>query len=295
MRWLSIALVVLACSDAPKTPADADEQRAVDAWRKRRMAGLTSETGWLSLAGLHFLKEGAQSAGSAEGNDIRLPEHAAPKLGTFELKGGKITFTAAPGVEVKGGGKPVQQIELKSDAGAAEPTTLKSGTLSFFVIKRGERFAIRLRDSESKARKSFHGIESYPIDAKWRVTARWEPLAAPASIPVPTILGTIEPMSSPGVAVFQLDGKEQRLQPVIEEGETRLFFIFADATTGKETYGAGRFLYADVAKDGRVILDFNLAYNPPCAFTPYATCPLPPAQNKLAVAIRAGEKNYAHH
>ena len=294
MKWLSIALLfLLACNKVPA--ADADEQRAVETWRKRRLNGLLSETGWLSLAGLHFLKEGTQSAGSGDGNDLHLPERAPAQLGTFELKAGKVIFTAAPGVEIKHGDKAVQQLELQSDAGAAEPTTLTSGTFSFFVIKRNDRFAIRLRDTESKARKGFRGIDSFPIEAKWRLAARWEPLATPQKIPVPTILGTIDQMDSPGVAVFKLEGKEQRLQPVIEEGEKRLFFIFADATTGKETYGAGRFLYADLPNDGQVILDFNQSYNPPCAFTPYATCPLPPPQNKLAVAVTAGEKNYGHH
>ncbi len=294
-----LLLALLSCTRgspvAASDPAAAEEQRAVDAWRARRLKGLDSDTGWLTLAGLHFLKEGAQTAGSAEGNDLKLAERAPPKLGTFALAAGKVHFTAAPGAEVKESGAPVQELDLKSDDGAAEPTVITSGTFSFFIIKRNDRFAIRVRDTQSKARRAFHGIEAFPVDAKWRVQARWEPLAQPQKIPIPTILGTIDQMDSTGVAVFQLEGKEQRLQPVIEEGEKRLFFIFADATTGKETYGAGRFLYADVAKDGMVSLDFNQSYNPPCAFTPYATCPLPPEQNKLAVAVRAGEKNYAHH
>ena len=301
---LLTALALLACNRASvggSDPAQAEVVADVEAWRKGRLERLQSETGWLAVAGLYWLKEGVQPAGSAEDSDLRFPAGGPPKLGTFELRAGKVTFTAAPGAEVRQvtKGKPgekISQIALQDDAeGERDPTMLTSGTFTFFVIKRGARLGVRLRDTAAKARKSFHGIEHYPVDARYRVTARWEPLAKPERIPIPTILGTIDQMDSPGFAAFKLDGRELRLQPVIEPGDDKLFFIFADATSGKQTYGAGRFLYAAMPEKGAVVLDFNKAYNPPCAFTPYATCPLPPAQNRLPVAVTAGEKNYGHH
>jgi len=284
MRWtVALVLCVFACRRS-----DPAHEADVEAWRKGRIERLKAPIGWLSLAGLHWLREGAQTAGSAEGNDVRLAPTAPPRLGTFDLRGETVKFTAA--AEVSHDGAKVTEIVLQH---AGKPTALTFGTFNLIVIKRGARFALRVRDAESKARREFRGIDSWPVDGRWRVTARFEPFAARTQIPVPTVLGTVEMMDSPGVVVFSLAGKELRLQPVLEEGED-LFFIFADETTGKDSYGAGRFLYAAPAREGKTVLDFNKAYNPPCAFTPYATCPLAPAQNKLAVAVRAGEKNYGH-
>ena len=298
MRALVLTLLLSsalpACNRAAPAGDDAAEEARVALWRKTRLERLTSPTGWLTLAGLHWLKSGTQTVGSAEANDLRFPAAAPAKLGTLYLDSDKITFTASEGVDVKLDGKPVQRVELVSDE-HGKPTLLTSGTFSFFVIKRNDRYAIRLRDTESKPRREFHGIEMFPARSRFRVTARWEPADKPVEVPVPTILGTIDKMPSPGVAAFELDGQTLRLRPVLEEGDPRPFFIFADATTGKTTYGAGRFLYADPPQNGQLVLDFNQSYNPPCAFTPYATCPLPPEGNKLALAIEAGEKNYGHH
>jgi uncharacterized protein (DUF1684 family) len=169
----------------------------------------------------------------------------------------------------------------------------KVGRLSLFVIKRGEKYGIRLKDPESEYRREFHGIEVFPASAEYRVTAKW--VAEPAKIPILNVLGQTEEMKSPGYAVFRIHGQEYRLRPVLEADDAQeLFFIFRDQTSAKETYGAGRFLYSEMPKDGHVVLDFNKAYNPPCAFTPYATCPLPPPENRLAVRIEAGEKKYGH-
>jgi uncharacterized protein (DUF1684 family) len=160
---------------------------------------------------------------------------------------------------------------------------------------RGGRHAIRLRDPNAAARRNFHGIDTYPIDLAYRVTARFEPYAPPKKVPIANVIGTVDTMLSPGALVFQLGSRELRLDPLLEEPDaTSLFLIFKDETSGSETYGAGRFLYTDLPVDGRVVVDFNRAYNPPCVFTEFATCPLPPPQNDLEAAVRAGEKDYAH-
>ena len=183
---------------------------------------------------------------------------------------------------------------MRSDA-SGEPDVLRLGSIRLLVIKRDEKLGIRIKDSEAEARRNFHAIPMYPASAKWRIEARFESATQGRTIPVPTVLGTVERMSSPGTVLFSLEGKEYRLEPVVEPGENRLFFIFGDETNKTETYGAGRFLYAEMPVKGHVVLDFNRAYNPPCAFSPYATCPLPPRQNKLALRVEAGEKRYGNH
>ena len=199
------------------------------------------------------------------------------------------------GVTVTSGGKPVTTMELRDDSAGA-PDMLALGDLTMFVIKRGERHAIRLRDTKSRMRREFTGLTWYPVREEHRVVATFIPYEPQHSIAIPNILGETERLPCPGYASFSLQGKALRLEPVIEApGDDQLFYIFRDETSGKETYPAGRFLYSDMPKDGKVVLDFNKAYNPPCAFTPYATCPLPPKQNRLAARIEAGEKNYGHH
>jgi uncharacterized protein (DUF1684 family) len=244
-------------------------------WRKSRDAALRAPDGWTSLAGLFWLHEGANGFGADPASDVPLPAGPA-HAGTFELKAGKITVT------------------MDGQTRAVTPDSkdvVTVGRLNLWPIKRGDRFGIRLKDPESEYRRSFRGIEYFPIEEKYRITAKW--VAAPRQIPILNILGQMEPSENPGYAAFQLDGKEMRLYPIIEEpGDRQLFYIFRDLTTGKETYPAGRFFYSDMPKDGQVLLDFNKAYNPPCAFTPYATCPLPPKENHLPVRIEAGEKTY---
>ncbi len=184
---------------------------------------------------------------------------------------------------------------LRSDADG-EPTVIKRGSVSFYLIKRGERVGVREKDSRNEALLAFHGIDSYPIDRKWRFDARFDAYPAGKTIGVPNILGSIEQSNTPGAVVFEIGGKEYRIDAVTESGSEDLFLIFGDQTNGVETYGGGRFLYAAPPdKNGRVVVDFNKAYNPPCVFTPYATCPLPPAQNRLAIRVEAGEKNFGHH
>jgi uncharacterized protein (DUF1684 family) len=285
-------LMMMALSAQAATPVETQ----VEAWRKQRIQHLTSENGWLTLAGLVWLKDGKLSAGTAPGQDLVLPAGMPPSLGTFTLDGGQVSFAPAPGVRVtRAGGESVTApLVLVADA-QGEPTLLRTGTFSFHVIKRGEKLGLRFRNTQADTRTHFHGIEMYPASATWVVQARWEAFVSPQKLKVPNVLGQLEDMDSPGVAVFTVGGKELRLQPVLEEGSDELFFIFGDETNKKETYGAGRFLYAPLPRDGHITLDFNHAYNPPCAFTPYATCPVPPAANRLATRVEAGEKRYANH
>jgi len=254
-------------------------QDEILAWRAQRESALRADGGWLTVAGLFWLKEGANSFGSAAANDIVLPDGEA-RAGMFELHGGKVTVALH--------GQPPRELHPDSEAPA---DVVKIKDLTLYAIKRGDRYGIRLKDKNSSFRREFTGLHWFPPQESARVTARF--VAAPARLTVPNILGQKEEEPCPGYAVFRWSGQELRLYPV-EEGD-QLFFIFRDLTSGKETYGAGRFLYAGLPHDGWVVLDFNKAYNPPCAFTPYATCPLPPAQNRLAVRIDAGELKYGSH
>ena len=243
-------------------------------WRQERAAKLKAPDGWLSLAGLFWFHEGANRFGKDPTVDIPLPDGEA-HAGVFEFHNGKATLNGR---------------EIKPDAG--DP--IHVGRLSLSVIQRSDKVGIRVKDPESEARRNFHGLESFPIGEQYRVTARW--VAEPRDIPILNVLGQTSPSPSPGYAAFRLQGQELKLRPIIEEpGAKELFYIFRDQTAGKETYGAGRFFYSEMPHDGKVVLDFNKAYNPPCAFTPYATCPLPPPENRLAVRIEAGEKKYGDH
>ena len=246
-------------------------------WHVQREERLKSEGGWLTVAGLFWLHEGANPFGKDPANEIALPDGAA-RAGVFDLHNGKVA------VRMDGVTR-----ELWPDS----MDVVKVGRLSLLVIKRSDKFGIRLKDPDSQYRREFHGIESYPAQEAYRMTAKW--VADPQKIPILNVLGQTDSMDSPGYAVFSLGGQEYRLRPVLEAPDDKeLFYIFRDQTSAKETYGAGRFLYSALPADGHVVLDFNKAYNPPCAFTPYATCPLPPPQNRLAVRIEAGEKKYGH-
>jgi uncharacterized protein (DUF1684 family) len=271
-----------------------DHEAEIRAWQQKRIANLTSEDGWLTLVGLHWLKEGPNTFGSSTDNALVFPAGTPARIGTFTQKGGKVTLSLHKGVSLTRGGQPFTGGQLRSDADG-QPDMLALGKLRFYLIRRGERFGIRVKDTESEARKKFHGIPTYPVSTAWRIEGRFEPAPTPRKTAVPTVLGTVEEMTSPGTIVFTVKGKEYRLEPMQEPGSDQFFIIFADQTNRTETYGAGRFLYAAPPKDGKVVLDFNRAYNPPCAFSPYATCPLPPPQNRLKLRVEAGEKRYADH
>jgi uncharacterized protein len=252
-------------------------QSEIAEWRQKREASLRRDGGWLTVTGLFWLHEGRNSFGTGAKNEITLP--AGPAVaGFFDLHNGKVI------VDMGGSRKVVR---------ADSDDVVNVGRLRLYVIQRSDRAGIRLKDPESPFLRDFHGIESFPANEEYRVTAKF--VADPRKIPITNIVGQTEPEDSPGYVIFRLRGQEYRLRPVLDDpGSKSLFFIFRDQTSQKETYGAGRFLDTDAPQNGAVVLDFNKAYNPPCAFTPYATCPLPPKENHLAVRIEAGEKRYGH-
>lgn len=291
-----IALLALATGAEAQAQARAPypEPAALAAWRAERVARLTAEDGWLTLVGLLWLQPGENTFGRGAGNSLVLDHPALPaRAGTFRVRGDAIAFSAHPGADVRVAGAPVRTVELASDRGGT-PTVLERGPLQFFVIERAGRLAVRVRDRENPRRGEFAGLEYFPAAGDWIVPARFEPHTPARTIPIMNVLGYEDPMVSPGALVFEKDGREWRLDAILERPEaTELFVMFADATTGRETYGAGRFLYTALPRDGRVSLDFNRAYSPPCAFNLFATCPLPPEQNRLALRIDAGELKYA--
>jgi uncharacterized protein len=270
----AFSLVALLLTAAP------GYREAVEQWRADRVAKLKAEDGWLSLTGLFWLKEGHNSAGSAPGSRIQLPPDAPAAAGSFVKNGGRIAWHPA-------GGSPRA---LKTDVSGA-PDIVSIGRLKLNVIERGTKFGIRMKDPESPTRRQFKGLEWYPVDPRWNVNARFVP--RPRTVTFDVQAGDKQAMESPGYVEWGHKGRTLRLTPVLSEGQ--LWFVFRDRTAGKTTYSAARFLYADPAKDGIVTVDFNKAYNPPCVFTPYATCPLPPPENRLPIAVEAGEKMYAGH
>ena len=273
-------------------PGDTAWRKEVETFRQERVEDLKKEDGWFTLIGLAWLDEGENRFGSDPEGKVVLPEGKSPKVaGVLVRKGDKVSVRVNPGAKVTSGGQPVTAMDLTADA-AGKPTVLEMGTVSFFVIKRGDLVGVRVKDRESEALKAFHGLDTYPIQPGWRVEARFEPYDPPRKIAIPNILGQVAEEDSPGAVVFDWQGKTYRLDTMGDPKEG-LSLIFADQTNGKDTYGAGRFLETGPVKDGKVVVDFNLAYNPPCAFTAFATCPLPPAQNRLALRVEAGEKRYA--
>jgi uncharacterized protein (DUF1684 family) len=252
-------------------------QTEITEWRRAREAGLRREGGWLTVTGLFWLHDGGNTFGQEPSRDIALPDGPA-RAGVFTLRNGKVTLA------MNGAAR-----ELRPDSS----DFVKIGRLSLFIIKRGDKYGVRLKDPQSAYLREFHGLEYFPASETYRVTARFVP--EKRQIPILNVLGQTEMDECPGYAVFRLHGREMRLDPVLDEpGAKSLSFIFKDLTSGKETYGAGRFLDAGMPSGDQVVLDFNKAYNPPCAFTPFATCPLPPQENRLAVGIEAGEKTYGH-
>lgn len=266
--------------------------REIERWHAVRIARLTAPSGWLSLVGLEWLQPGANRLGSAADNDIVLAK-APAHLGTITwADAGTLSISLDKDSGAIIDGKMETNAVLLDDSHAT-PTTVAFGSVQFIAIDRDGRKGLRVRDSEAETRTQFTGIDRFPIDPAWRIVADWQPLDPPFQLATGTVIGTIENYPAPGKAVFEREGQSFELYPVIEvPGDSQLFLIFADATSGKETYGAARFLYADMPRDGKIVLDFNKAYNPPCAFTPYATCPLAPPENRLALRVAAGELKY---
>jgi uncharacterized protein (DUF1684 family) len=291
-----IIALITSCSVKEKIDfiSDAIYETEIIEWQQKRNAYQVNEEGWVNLAGLFWLKEGINTFGSGKENDLVFPGGRIAERGGFMLlKQGVVTLESAPGVSIGLNDSAVSSGVLYHPDSSR--IIAGHGSLRWFVIRRGDQYGVRLRDFENPLLKSFTRIECFPIDPKWRLEGRVEWADSSRIIEVTNVLGQTGPQRSVGTLVFDYDGNEYRLD-VLDEGGDEFFIIFGDETNARETYGAGRYMYVPVPKEGdRVIIDFNKAYNPPCAFTEFATCPLPPKQNILPFAIPAGEKNYGTH
>lgn len=289
-RLLTVVLLVVSASGMRAAdPGDAAYRKSLEKWKVELVDDLKQN--WLTLAGLFWLKPGENNFGADKSNALVFPKGPA-HAGSFELRSDVVIVKFEPGLKAKIDGKPATHGVLQPDV-SGKPTLVEFGTLRMYLIKRGQRLGIRLKDLDSNAAKSYSGSDFYPINFNYRVTAKWVTSDAGKKIDVPNVLGDVSQVPVTGTAHFQINGQELQLADLGEE-DGGLFFVFSDPTSKTETYPGGRFLKTDAVKDGVVVLDFNRAYNPPCAVTPFATCPLAPKENRLAVAIQAGEK-YDHH
>ena len=295
--FLVLAAGVLVLADVPT-----DWKTGLLAWRTHREQRLSAPDGWLTLVGLEWLKPGVNTVGSAPDNRIRLSAAAPAHLGVIEVNGNDIRLAAPAGgfpAGVQLDDSPAQAAKLADDE-AKKPSKLTVGTLTILLLHRGDRYALRIKDSQAPTRLNFHGLHWYNPDPRYRVEARWIPFVPVKKIPIPSIIGVTDQMPAPGLAEFTLDGKTLQLEPVLEEPDAKqLFFIMRDATSRTTSYGAARFLYTDfpdhgLDQPGHLVLDFNRLQNPPCAYTAFATCPLPPEQNRLSIALPVGEAKYSH-
>ena len=286
MRWaisLLAAAALISCSSksASIDPAYVSE---LQQWRDNREARLKAPDGWLTLVGLFWINEGTSTIGSDPSSDVPLPASLPKQVGTINLKDKEARFTPARGIGLK------PAILIDDNQPNFAPSSL--GSVSFYLIERGGRYGIRVKDTQSPARTNFAGLDWYPPDPDWKVEAKLLP--SPHKVTFDTEVGVKQESDSPGYLEFDHAGQHYRVEPVIEDNE--LFLVLRDATSGKTTYAASRFLYASLPDaQGRTSLDFNKSYNPPCVFTAYATCPLPPQQNRLTTPIEAGEKKYRGH
>jgi uncharacterized protein (DUF1684 family) len=297
---VAMLALLAAAADDQSAKDQGSWQRDLLAWRAQRATNLQAPEGWLSLIALGWLKEGDNSFGSAEDSRVEITGKSPAHIAIVRLEKGALRLLPPAGgfpKELLVDGQPAKEQALVADDGD-KPSKLTIGTLTIIAIHRDEQFALRVKDVQAPTRVGFHGLRWYAPDATLRVHARWIPYNPPKVLDIPTVLGTTTHMPAPGVAEFTLDGQVVRLEPVLEDPKaTDLFFIMRDVTSKTTTYGAGRFLYSElpdhgVNQPGEIWLDFNRLVNPPCAFTAYATCPLPPAQNRLSVAIPAGEQRY---
>jgi uncharacterized protein (DUF1684 family) len=289
MLYVLIGLLVLGTTMLSAQEIPAGYRSQIEQWQRHREAGLRSPTGWLSLAGLFWLKQGDSSIGSGVTSDFLLPNDAPSQVGLFEVSGNDVTFTNLAGELLTINGKPVHgRVMLKHSEDDDKSDQIQIGPVLFYVIDRDGRMAVRVKDANSPTLKEFKGTQFFPINPAFRFEAKFTP--APEKIAIPDILGQTRMQDSPGIVEFQYEGHTYKLRPVYED--KTLFFVFKDLTSRKETYQPGRMVNTPLPQGGKVVLDFNKAYNPPCAFTPYATCPLPPKENVLPIRIEAGELRY---
>ncbi len=293
---IAMQFAALALADKNSSPSapDAAYIQSFDKWKAELVDDL--KTNWLSLAGLFWLKPGENSFGSDAGNAIMFPKGPA-HAGVFELQGTDVTVKFGPDAHATIDGKPVTTAKLQPDT-SGSPTMVELGSLRIKVIVRGQRIGIRLKDLDSEQAKNYHGPIFFPLDLSYRVTATWVPSDGKKTVDVPNVLGDTTPTPVAGTVVFKINGQEVRLTDLGGNPSKGLSFVFNDLTSKTDTYPGGRFLETEPVVNGTVVIDFNRAYNPPCAVTPYATCPLAPKENRLAVAIPAGEKydrTHGHH
>ena len=300
-RVLALLLLSLSALNATDTDSAATWEVSLLTWRADLAKELQQPNGWLTLIGLEWLKPGDNTFGSAPGNNLVVKAPTAAYLGVVQLNDMGLELLPPHGGYPKGllvDGKIPENPQTLGSDDSEQPSKITTGTITITMIHRGERYGLRIKDSKAPARTQFHGLRWYPPDETFRVQAKWIPYNPPHQVAIPTILGTEVKSDVPGAAEFTLDGKTLRLEPILESPDDKeLFFILRDTTSTTETYGACRFLYTPLpdhglTQPGELVLDFNRAQNPPCAYTPYATCPLPPPQNRLPIPIPAGQQRY---
>jgi uncharacterized protein len=288
-----VALATLAAACATPAPEpEAAVTTEVQAWRDKHEADYRRD--WVTIAGLHFLSDGSQTAGSAKTNDVVLPESAPATIGRFVVAGTTVRFEPAPGAPVDLKGTRVTAPVVLKDDGSPDADELVTGTVKIAVHVSGERRSLRVWDPEGPLARGFKGFTWFPIQLDQRVTGRFIPDASPRTLQVTNTFGDLDTFTTQGVVEFTLNGRTLRLRPFTTRPK-RFYFVFKDQSSGNETYAAARFLYSDLKDDGTTVLDFNQAYNPPCAFNPYTTCPIPLPENRLPLKVLAGERAYPDH
>lgn len=295
---ITVLFLFMACQpkeESHEISTDSHEKE-ISTWHADRVESLKKEDGWLNLIGLFWLGEGPNTFGSGDSSNLKLEEGNFPSnIGVFTLQNGEVYFEPkVEGINLDNKGLEETTVIFSTSMEGAGPA-LSLGTLRFNIIKRADAYGLRVRDLEAASVKEFSGIDRYPVSLDWRLIGQFVPYEPSKEIPITNVIGQTTPNLSPGYVSFEKDGKTYTLD-ALDAGE-ELYLIFADATSGSETYGGGRYLYIPKPKAGSdvVVIDFNKAYNPPCVFTPHATCPLPPRQNMLELPIEAGEKNFGKH
>jgi uncharacterized protein (DUF1684 family) len=291
---IAVAAVMIApmglFGQSQKPPAPADYLKRVEAWRAAHEVDYRRD--YVPLAGLFYLEEGPNAAGSAPGSRVQLPARAPATIGRFIHQSSGTRFEPAAGVRLGLNGKPLTAaVTLRPDGESEAPDEIQVGDIGLWIHMSGERRAIRMRDPQSETARTFTGFKWFPVDARYRIVGKFIKDPAPKDVLIPSLSGDDQTYTTEGLVEFTFEGQTVRMRPMTTR-PNRFFFIFRDATAGNETYEAARFLYADLLPDGTTVLDFNEAYNPPCAFNPFTTCPLPPAENRLTMRLLAGERNY---
>lgn len=288
----AIALViVISCGNQKSEMSKAEYVSQVNDWHQERIESLKEEDSWLSLVGLHQLDEGTHTFGSDSSNDIVFPPKAASNIGSINRQGDSFSIEVNSGIDVTHDSVQVSEMDLRTSL-SGEPTLLRHKSLLWYIIERRGNYYIRLKDTDHPNFASFVGIDRFPVSQKWRVEATFNPFDEPRTISIPDVLGDVYQDSLFGMLEFTIDGQQYNIAPLGHPTNSDDFFIiFGDKTNGESTYGGGRYIHIPLpGEDGKTYLDFNKAYNPPCVFTEFATCPLPPESNRLPIKVTAGEK-----